>query len=274
MRAGEMPRSLLQFVQVLAIAFAVLGTGCGGNVQTDPTPAARPAMSAEEQAQKRLGPVVEIKTSEPKAKFTADEFAVQIFEKRTEFMGQYVSQVVEVNGRLEAVTPKPNSMLSVTLLGREIGGKKNQYLIAEPRPSPKLYPGQQVQLRGIVRYGILVSQWTLMNVQGDPPKAISALDFLKEYESAEEATKARREGQFFILTGEIEQIDLPSPDAKVCTLRLKTPGTRGVVSAVFLNTGKEDRDRNATFKIGDAVKLVGECELGTPKLVRCSIENE
>lgn len=257
-------------VRLLVIAVTLPGmVGCGSKTPAEPSRGMAIPDPGSTSGREQQTPIADPKTSKPIDTYTADEFAFQALDNKYDFVKRHNSQLVGVNGRVESATVRPNGWLVIRLVGRTVNGAKPEYVVNEPIPLPNVQPGQTVTLWGVVRGGLLVPNWMIHQSGGDPPPTVTATDFLKEYEAAEDATKVKREGKFFILTGEIGQIDLPTPDAKACTLRLKA-GT-GTVAAVFTNVEKAERERNAGFKVGASVKLVGECELGTPRLVRCSI---
>jgi hypothetical protein len=259
-------------VRVPAMIALIGVLGCGSKAPPDTSLGmATPDTGSVTYRERVLAPA-DPKTSQPIAAFTADEFTFQKLENMYDFVKRHNAQLVEVSGRVESVGTQPNGWLSLRLVGRSAKGTKPDYVVNEPTPLPNIQPGQTVTLRGMVQGGLVVPNWMMHKQSGDTPQTVTATDFLKEYEAAEDATKAKREGKFFILTGEIGQIELPNPEAKVCTLRLKA-GT-GTVAAVFTNVEKTERARNAEFKVGASVKLVGECELGTLRLVRCSIVAE
>jgi hypothetical protein len=272
MRVGPLPRPTRLLGWALALLPAALGCGGPVTVSTEPR-AAQPETPPTVGAVPRIRdiPLGDPKVNKPVDTYTADEFAVQTTDEFYKFVREHINRVVEVNGTVESVTTQPTGHLTARLLTRTGKGKWLDLNVNEPQPLPKVQPGQRIVARGTVRGGVVVPNWLLVSVSGDPPRAVTAAEFAKEYEADEAAVRAKREGKFFILTGEIETVDLPGPDAKVCTVRFKAGGATAPVTAVFPNGETAEKQRNAGFKPGDTIHVVGECDVGTTQLVRCSI---
>jgi hypothetical protein len=195
--------------------------------------------------------------------FTSDQFNVQLAKEQLEDPGaaekKYAGKRVKLRGKVTG--------FGYTLRGEpalRLDDNMHDCVCTEPRPVGKAMPGQTVLLAGVFDQSLKVPSWEVVSAEGTPPPGFTADQLARELVTAPDKYNFK----WMVLSGQINRITQDKGFAKVY---LTPAGQRPEIMCTFMASCDAERQRNASFRVGDSIKAVGkwhtwltDCEVVDP----------